>query len=134
MEVKPMLRRTLLTFAILAVALSAGVVPAAATAPSNQPEYTSAQIRKMVHEAHTVQQYTVLADYYKTRQRMFQSRAAEAMHLWAERNAVISPVYEKWPRPVDSARNLHDYYEVMANDSAAKVDRFSHLADSAPFQ
>jgi len=130
-----MLRRTLLTFAILTVALSAGVVPAAAaTAPSDQPEYTGAQIRKMVHEAHTVQQYTVLADYYKTRQRMFQRKAAEAMGLWAQRNAVISPVYEKWPRPVDSARNLHDYYETMAGDSAAKVDHFNHLADTAPYQ
>jgi hypothetical protein len=88
----------------------------------------------MVREARTVQQYTVLANYYQARSRMFKQKAAEAMHLRAERNAVISPVYEKWPRPVDSAHNLYDYYEAMENDSAANVAHFNHLADTAPYQ
>ena len=130
-----MLRRNLLpACAIFAGILGATTVCAAATRPSEQPEYSSAQIRKMVKEAHTVQQYTVLADYYQARSRMFKQEAAEAMHLWAERNAVISPVYEKWPRPVDSAHNLYDYYVAMENDSAAKVAHFNQLADAAPYQ
>ena len=130
-----MLRRNLLPVcAILAGILSATTVCAAATRPSDQPEYSGAQIRKMVKEARTVQQYTVLADYYQARSRMFKQKAAEEMHLWAERNAVISPVYEKWPRPVDSAHNLYDYYLAMENDSAAKVAYFNRLADTAPYQ
>jgi hypothetical protein len=130
-----MLRRTLLSFAVLVVALTAGTVPAAAsTRPSDNPDYTPAQVRKMAREAHTVQQYTVLADYYQTRQRMFKRKAAEEMHLWAQRNAVITPLSEKWPRPVDSARNLYDYYVAMENDSAAKVAHFNQLADAAPYQ
>jgi hypothetical protein len=131
-----MLRRTLLSFATLVVAIAAaGAVPAvAATRPSDDSDYTPAQIHKMVRQAHTVQQYTVLADYYQTRQRMFKRKAAEEMHLWAERNAVITPLSEKWPRPVDSARNLYDYYVAMENDSAAKVAHFNQLADAAPYQ
>ena len=129
-----MLTRNLLKFVILIVVLTAGALRATATEPSDKPEYTSAQIRKMVHEARTVQQYTVLADYYATRRRMWQQKAAEEMHLWAERSAVISSVSEKWPRPVDSARNLHDYYEAMANESAALVERYDRLADVAPYQ
>ncbi len=134
LEVKQMLTRNLLKLAILIVVLTAGTLRAAATELTDRPEYTSAQIRKMAHEARTVQQYTVLADYYATRRRMWQQKAAEAMHLWAERNAVITPLSEKWPRPVDSARNLHDYYQAMANESAALVDRYNRLADSAPYQ
>jgi hypothetical protein len=130
-----MLKRIfLLACPIVFLAMSGTIGSAAATASADKPEYTSAQIRKMIREAHTVQQYTVLADYYQTRQRMYQRKAAEEMHLWSERNAVISPVMEKWPRPVDSARNLHDYYEHMADDSAAKVAHFNHLADAAPYQ
>jgi hypothetical protein len=130
-----MLRRTLLSFAVLVVALSTGAGPvAAATRPSDNPDYTPAQIRKMAREAHTVQQYTLLADYYQTRQRMFKRKAAEEMHLWAERNAVMTPLSEKWPRPVDSAHNLYDYYVAMENDSAAKVAHFNQLADTAPYQ
>jgi hypothetical protein len=134
-EVKPVLKRIfLLACPIVFLAISATAASAVATAPADKPEYTSAQIRKMIREAHTVQQYTVLADYYQTRRRMYQRKAAEEMHLWAERNAIISPVSEKWPRPVDSARNLHDYFENMADDSAAKVAHFNQLADSAPYQ
>jgi hypothetical protein len=129
-----MLRRTLLLACAILTFAGSATVCAAATRSSDRPEYTSAQIRKMIKDAHTVQQYTVLADYYQARNRMFKQKAAEAMHLWAERNAVVSPIYEKWPRPVDSAHNLYDYYVAMENDAAAKVAHFNHLADTAPYQ
>jgi len=103
-------------------------------APVDRPEYTSAQIRKMAREAHTVEQFTVLADYYATRRRMYKRKAAEEMHLWAERSAVITPLSEKWPRPVDSARNLYDYYEYEANEAAIEQTKYSKLADEAPFK
>src|SRR5579863_2545034 len=124
-----MLRRTLLAFAVLIVTLTVVLHPAVASTVGDKPEYTSAQIRKMAREAHTVQQFTVLADYYQTRRRMYQRKAAEEMHLWAERNAMITPLSEKWPRPVDSARNLYDYYEHMADESAALVEHYNKLAD-----
>jgi hypothetical protein len=111
------------------IAVTAANLQAAENPASDQPEYTGAQIRRMVHEAHTVEQYTVLADYYATRQRMYKRKAAEEMHLWAERNAMINSVYEKWPRPVDSARNLYDYYEYKVAESAKLEAKYSRLAD-----
>ena len=129
-----MLRRTTLVSAFLIAALAAGLKSAGAATPGDKPEYTPAQIHKMAREARTVQQFTVLADYYQTRRRIFQRRAAEEMHLWAERNAVITPLSEKWPRPVDSSRNRYEYYEQMADESAALVERYNKLADRAPYQ
>ena len=90
-----MSKRTILAFAVLIVSLAAAVDSAAAVTPTDKPEYTNAQIHKLAREARTVQQFTVLADYYQTRRRMYQHRAAEEMHLLAERNAVMTPLSEK---------------------------------------
>ena len=129
-----MTTRKSLVVAILLVILSVGSGSASATTPGDQPEYTSAQIRKMAKEARTVQQFTVLADYYQTQRRAYQRKAAEEMHLWAERSAQITPLSEKWPRPVDSSRNRYEYFEHMADESAGMVDHYGKLADAAPYQ
>lgn len=114
----------------LLIAVTTLDVCALDTRSTDQPEYTSAQIKKMAQEARTVEQYTVLADYYATRQRVYKRKAAEQMHLWAERNAMITPLSEKWPRPVDSARNLYDYYEYKMHEAAALQAKYSRLADA----
>ncbi len=120
---------------IFLVALIAMTMPAvsarAIESAQDKPQYTSAEIRKLAREAHTQEQFTVLADYYATRQRMYQRQAAAEMHLWAERNQMVNPIAEKWPRPVDSARNLYEYYQYEATHCAALVAKFSHLADEA---
>jgi hypothetical protein len=129
-----MTTRKSLAVAILFVILSVGSGSASATTPGDKPEYTPTQIHKMAKEARTVEQFTVLADYYQTQRRMYQRRAAEEMRLWAERSAQITPLSEKWPRPVDSSRNRYEYFEQMADESAALVDHYSKLADAAPYQ
>jgi hypothetical protein len=132
--VKPVLRLRLLASATLTFTLSIGLSSAAATAPGDRPEYSTAEIRQLARDAHTVQQFSALADYYQTRRRMYQRMAAHEMHLWAERNAVMTPLSEKWPRPVDAARNLYEYYLQMADESASLVERYNKLADAAPYQ
>ena len=129
-----MTARKSLRVPILLVILSVGSGSAVASTPGDKPEYPSAQVHKMAREARTVQQFTVLADYYQTERRRYQRKAAEEMHLWAERNAQITPLSEKWPRPVDSSRNRYQYFERMADESAALADHYSKLADAAPYQ
>lgn len=96
---------------------------------TSDAHYTKAEIRKMAREAHTIDQYDELADYYATANRMYKRKAAEEMHLWAERSAMINPLSEKWPRPVDSARNLYDYYEFKASQALQIQAKYSRLAD-----
>ncbi len=128
------MRRILFTIAMVA-AVFAPVLAKAATKPaSDQPQYTAAQIRRMAREAHTVEQYAQLADYYQTQHRHYQKKAVEMMGEWARRNEVIAPLYEKYPRPVDSARNLYEYYQYKAAETSAKVAFYNRLADQVAAQ
>ena len=115
---------------LAALGLAAGTASFGMAETADQPEYTSGQIKRMVREAHTVQQYTVLADYYAALQRMYKQKAIEQMHPWRERSEMWTPLSEKYPRPVDSARNLHDYYEYKAAQSAAFQAKYGRLADT----
>lgn len=126
------MNRLLIATSILMISMTAPGLYASEAASSNQEACPDAQMRKLAHEAHTAEQYGVLADCFAARQRMFKRKAAEEMDLWAERNAMINPLYEKWPRPVDSARNMHDYYEYKADEAARLQARFNKLANEAP--
>lgn len=121
-------------FSLIAIAyftLSAGLLNAESKPSEDKTQFTKAEIGKLTREAHTVDQYTELTQYYAVQQRMFQRKAAEEMHLWALRAEVITPLSEKWPRPVDSARNLHDYYEYKASEAAKMCAKYDRLADEA---
>jgi hypothetical protein len=125
------MRRGLLAFEVVALAFAAGPGYAQMAHAEEPPDLTPAQIRDMARSAHTPEQYTQLADYYQARRRMYVKKASETMDLWARRNAVITPLGEKWPRPVDSARDLYDYYLHQAAKSAATAQRYSNLANNA---
>ena len=125
------MKRIIAAIGIVIFALTAGTVRAAEKDSPNDFEYTSSQIKTMAREAHTVEQYTVLADYYAVRQRIYKRKAAGEMHLWAIRSEMTNPLREKWPRPVDSARNLYDYYEYKIAESAGLFARYDRLADAA---
>lgn len=125
------MKRIFVAILISAFVLVPGTIRAADAENPDEPVYTSAQIKKMAREAHTVEQYTVLANYYAAQQRMYKCKAVEQMHLWRERAEMVTPLSEKWPRPVDSARSLHDYYEYKGAQSAALFAIYDRLADAA---
>lgn len=116
---------------LLFLSVTTPILPATEHTSSDDPQYTSAQIRKLSREARTAEQFGELADYYAIRQRMFKRKAAEAMDLWAQRNAVITPLSEKWPRPVDSAKARYDYFEYEVNRCGELSRKYSRMADAA---
>ena len=125
------MRRGLLAFEVVALAFAAGPAYAHVAHAEEPPDLTPAQVRDMARSAQTPDQYGQLADFYQARRRMYVRKASEAMDLWARRNAVITPLSEKWPRPVDSARDLYYYYLYQAAKSAATAQRYSDLANRA---
>ena len=125
------MRRRFVVVGLAAFGLAAGTVRFAVAETADTPEYTSAQIKTMVREAHAVEQYTVLADYYAALEHRYKQKAIDQMHLWRERSEMFTPLSEKWPRPVDSARNLHDYYQYKAAHSAALQGKYRRLAEIA---
>jgi len=130
----PTMRRILFTLAMAAAVFAPQLANATTRPASDQSQYTSAQIRRMTRDAHTVEQYTLLADYYQTQHRLYRRKAAEMMGEWARRNEGIAPLYENYPRPVDSARNLYEYYHYEAVQAFAKVALYSRLADQVAAQ
>jgi len=126
------MRRKFVVVGLAAFGLVSGAARFAMAETGDTPEYTSAQIKTMVREAHTVEQYTVIADYYAALERVYKQKAVDQMHLWRERSEMFTSLSEKWPRPVDSARNLHDYYQYKAAQSAALSGKYRRLAETAP--
>jgi hypothetical protein len=111
-----------------------GIVAAAGaqtTVPSgeNGTHYTQAQLKKLAQEANTPNQYADLSAYYAEQQKKYAAHAAEEKAEWARRSQNIMVVAAKYPRPVDSARNLYEYYTYKATEAgqlAAKYEQKAH--------
>jgi hypothetical protein len=116
---------------VLAVALASGITCAAVSLPENGTHYTAAQVKRMVREAHTPDQYRALARYYEERQSEFSQKAAEQMEEWERRSQNVTGPAAKFPRPVDVARNLYEYYAHEADDSAFQADKYTRFAEGA---
>jgi hypothetical protein len=90
--------------------------------------YTQAQIKRMMREANTPDQYRVVARYFEQRQGEFSSKAADQLAEWARRSQNTTGPAAKYPRPVDEARNLYEYYAHEADDAAFQADKYNRFA------
>jgi hypothetical protein len=118
---------------LTASALSLALVTAAATTASATPADKSsqpapAQLKQMVRDAHTPEQYTALAQSYGQLQKSYLDKAAEEKQEWDRRSQNIVSIAAKYPRPVDSARNLYEYYSNKASEAGALAAKYSQLA------
>ena len=121
--------RNLFAACILALVF-AGVGNAQGTASSAQTgvHYTQAQLKQLALNAHEPAQYTALANYYAEQRNDYLQKAAEEKQEWARRSQNIMGVAAKYPRPVDSARNLYEFYMAMASEAGTLEAKFSRLA------
>jgi hypothetical protein len=115
---------TALFFVLSAVAPGQSQPASVATAPSQR------EIHSLVRNAHTPAEYTQLASYFHQQETGYRSKAtAEKLELDRRRMITTGP-YQKYPRPVDSAQNLYDYYVASADAAAARARHFDQLAAS----
>jgi hypothetical protein len=91
---------------------------------------SAGEIREIARTARSQAQFTQLASFYQARQSLYLGKAAEEKQLWQDRSQIAAPVMEKWPRPVDSARNLYQYDLEQAAQSAALAAKYSRLGDT----
>jgi len=86
-----------------------------------------------MREAHSPNEYRALAGYYGEQQTSYLKQAAEEKQEWVRRSQNIVGVAAKYPRPVDSARNLYEYYMYKASQMGALSLKYSQLgAADAP--
>jgi hypothetical protein len=125
------MKLSLFATCILSLAL-AGVASAqgAASAPETGAHYTQAQLKQLAFNAHAPAQYTALANYYGGQRNDYLQKAAEEKAEWDRRSQNIVSVAAKYPRPVDSARNLYEYYMYKASEAGTLEAKYNRL--SAP--
>lgn len=117
----------------LAAILLAGAVPCTVHADSlPSANYSSSQLKTMIREAHTQQQYQALADYFHARQQQFEQQAAAEKVVLDSLSQNIGGPAAKYPRPVDSSRNRYEYLMEKANQMSAQAGHFAALAASRP--
>ena len=119
-----MIQKLQIALVLVLMAMAVGV--ACAEAPARQ-NYTRAEIQKMVHEAHTSEQYRELAEYYRFRQQSFELRARAEKHEWVRRTFDVSTP-GKYPSPEDSSKNRYEYFMYEATKMSLLAVRYSMLA------
>jgi hypothetical protein len=116
---------------LLALALTLSAVgqttPPSAGAATH---YTQGQLKAMAKEARSPAQFGALAAGYAALQKEYLTKAAEEKQEWERRSAQIQLTAAKYPRPVDSAHYLYDYYTLMAQDAEQRSARYQQLAGS----
>jgi hypothetical protein len=101
---------------------------------SAQPgaQLTKAQVKQLVREAHTPEQYNALARYYSAQQKSFLQQADDEKKEWIRRSQNIVSVAAKYPRPVDSARYLYEYETYEASEAGQLAAKYNRLATPDP--
>jgi hypothetical protein len=116
-------------FLSLAVTGIANAQSTAASADSGA-RYSQAQVKQLEITASTPSQYRVLAAYYGEQHKSYLQKAAEEQKEWERRSQNVMGVLAKYPRPVDSARNLYEYYMYKASATGALEAKYDKLAES----
>lgn len=124
------MNRNLFATCILAFAF-AGIASAqgAASSETTGSHYTQAQMRELTLNAHAPAQFSILANYYGEQKADYLRQAAEEKKEWERRSQNITGIQAKYPRPVDSARNLYEYYSFKASEAGSLEAKYHQLAE-----
>jgi len=127
------MKRNLFAVSVLSFALAGlGSAQGSVSAAQNGTQYTQVQLKQLAHDAHTPEQYSALAGFYGQQQKSLLLQAAEEKQEWVRRSQNIVSVAAKYPRPVDSARYLYEYYSSKANEAGQLEAKYSALASTQP--
>jgi hypothetical protein len=114
---------------ILTFALAGTVSAQSIASPAKSgTQYTRAQLKQLVRDAHTTTQYSALAGYYGEQKKLYAQQAAAEKQEWERRSQNIMAVAAKYPRPVDSARNLYEYYAYKTTEAESLEFRYQQMA------
>jgi hypothetical protein len=126
------MKNSVLAASVLSIALVTAAASTAFAMPADKSSQPSAgQLKQMAKDAHTPEQYNALAQSYSQLQKSYLEKATEEKQEWDRRSQNIVSIAAKYPRPVDSARNLYEYYAYKASEAGALATKYSQLAAPA---
>lgn len=99
--------------------------------PETAPQYSKSEVRRLIHTAHTAEQYRALASYFRSQQQHFEQQAQEEKAEWQRRSENVSGPAAKYPRPVDSSRNRYEYFAYEAQQMDHQAAHYEDLSLSA---
>jgi outer membrane biogenesis lipoprotein LolB len=115
--------------ALVAFALASGIAGAASTRTVNP---SSSDVKKMMQDAHTAQQYQALGAYFRSRQKAFEQKAHSEIEWIARRDQNVSLNAARYPAPLESARDRYEYFNYEAQQMSRQAARYESLSLSAP--
>lgn len=104
------------------IVIAMAVVPIAAMGATQQEGTYAPQ--GVVRTGGTVQGNQSQSNYYRNRQAAFQKKADDEKRELDRRSQNVSGPAAKPPRPVDTARNLYQYYLDEAKRMGQMADRY----------
>jgi len=122
------------TLAVMTLSIASATICGAQTSAASAPQATTitqSQIKQMVKDAHTPAEYKILAGYYQTQQESYLREAAEEKKEWARRSQYVVLSAAKYPRPVDEAKYLYEYYSAKADESGKLFVKYSDMSSPA---
>jgi hypothetical protein len=123
------MKRNLLFASILFFALAgAGIARAADPSQNSCSACTSAHLKQLARAASTEEQYSALAACYEKLHSDYLEKAAQEKQEWERRSHNVMAAAAKYPRPVDSARNLYEYDLSKAAEAGELSAKFSRQA------
>jgi hypothetical protein len=126
------MKRIILVCGVLSFMLAAaGQGQTPISSPQNSTHYTHGQIKKMLQDAHTQDQYRALENYYSEQQKSYLTQAAGERQEWIRRSQGTGALSAKYPRPADSARNLYEYLTYKASQAETLSEKYGQMAVAA---
>jgi len=98
---------------------------------NSSPHIGKSELRRMMREAHTPEQYRALATYFRAQQHHFEQEAQADKDEWIRRSANVSGPSAKYPRPVDSSKNRYEYFSYEAQEMDRQAVHYEGLSASA---
>ena len=86
------------------------------------------ELKNLQREANAPEQFKLLADYYQRREALFAAKAAGQKAEWERRAKNVNGPNARPPRPVDSARNLYEYYQYEADQAGGLARQYERRA------
>jgi hypothetical protein len=123
------MNRTLIVVATLSLIFPlAGMAQSTMQNASVSTPSTPRELRSLIASAHTSAQYKQLATYFHQRESDDRAKAAAEKIERDRRAQVNAGLYQKYPRPVDSAQYLYEEYLSEADHAELQARHYDQLA------
>jgi hypothetical protein len=122
------MNRTLQVVATLSLAFPLAAIAQSTQTASVTAPVSAQEVHELIKSAHTSTQYKELASYYHQQEAGYRAKAAAEKVERDRRAQVDAGLYQKYPRPVDSAQALYDSYISSADSAALQARHYDQLA------